>query len=67
MATVQMGFRAPEETHELVSQIAKLQGRSIANVLNTMVSEQLKRVDACGYQAIFYKAGEETNEQERTG
>lgn len=58
-----MGFRAQEETHKKVSEIAELQGRSIANVLNTLVMEQLKRADACGYESIFYKEEVSTDEQ----
>jgi len=55
MATTQMGFRTSVETHKKVADIAKKQDRSIAKVLDTFVTEQIKRVAAGGYDSIFYK------------
>ena len=54
-----MGFRAAMDTYKKVSDLSKEQGRSISYVLNELVVEQLKRVEAADYTAIFYEAGEE--------
>ena len=62
MATTPMGFRATTETHKEVVELAKVQNRSLGNVLQLMVVEQLKRVEAGGFDAIFYKVGEQENE-----
>jgi len=67
VATVPMGFRAQAETHESIVELAEKQNRSLGNVLQLMIVEQLKRVEANGFDAIFYKAtGEEKYEQEKT-
>ena len=53
--TIQMGFRAAMDTYNTVSELSKEQGRSISYVLNELVVEQLKRVEAADYRSIFYE------------
>jgi len=62
-----MGFRAKEELHKELVELSKQQNRSLGNVLQLMVLEQLKRVKAGSFDSIFYKAGEQIDEQETTG
>lgn len=62
MATTAMGLRVQEDTYKQVCKLAKSQNRSQGNILQMMVTEQLKRVEASGFDAIFYKPGEETND-----
>lgn len=64
MATVPMGFRAQKDTHQKIVELAEAQNRSLGNILQLMVAEQLKRVEANGFDAIFYKPGDEKYEQE---
>lgn len=66
MANIAMGFRAPPHIHGAISELAESSNRSIGNVLTLMVAEQLKRVEAEGFDAIFYKE-EGKYEQERAG
>ena len=66
MSNVAMGFRAPPEVHKAISDLAESEGRTMGNVLAIMIAEQVKRVQAGGFDSIFY-IEESTYEQERAG
>ena len=52
-ATVSMGFRLPEDEYEIVKALAEKQKRSIANILQLMVSSSLSRVEKDGWAAVM--------------
>lgn len=62
---VPMGFRLTPEDHAAVKVIADKQpGMSLSSVLQIMVVEQTKRINAEGWSSVFYKQEGKENEQE---
>lgn len=53
-ATVSMGFRLAEAEYKLVKSIAEKQRRSIASILQMMVTSSLTRFEAEGWKALTY-------------
>lgn len=53
-ATVSMGFRLAETDYKVVKGIAETQRRSIANILQMMVTSSLHRFEAEGWKSITY-------------
>ncbi len=57
-ATVSMGFRLSEEEYEVVKTLASKQKRSIANVLQLMVSSSISQVEKDGWASVMEGANE---------
>jgi predicted HicB family RNase H-like nuclease len=47
---VTMGFRASEETHRKITDAAIKQSRSIANLLNILIEEQVIYYEKAGWE-----------------
>jgi len=63
----QVGFRVGQQEGSKLREISVQQRRSISFIVSAMVVEQLKRVEAHGFDAIFYKAGDDKYEQKTAG
>ena len=53
-ATVSMGFRLSEDLQKQVKDIAQKQRRSIASILQMMVTSSLARFEDHGWESITY-------------
>lgn len=60
MTNVNAGFRCDSKVYNEIKSIAMSENRSIANVLNFMVSEQVKRYQEGGFKAmsVFHEVKE---------